>query len=117
MPTLHPAALEHQFSSLSTAEPPVAEKEGEDYVVVTPTNNNAVVSPENSFERSDDDDTNSSRASATDNEDRMLVAKTEHKLMEEKGLLDDEPLLKENPHRFVIFPIQDNDVSRTKATQ
>jgi ribonucleoside-diphosphate reductase subunit M2 len=37
--------------------------------------------------------------------------KTDHKLKEERGELAPEPLLVENPHRFVIFPINDNDVS------
>lgn len=41
----------------------------------------------------------------------MLARKTEHKLKEEQGLMNDEPLLQENPYRFVLFPIQDNDVS------
>lgn len=27
-----------------------------------------------------------------------------------KGALEEEPLLKENPHRFVIFPIQYHDI-------
>jgi hypothetical protein len=43
--------------------------------------------------------------------DNMVVQKTEQKLREERGELMEEPLLKENPQRFVIFPIQDNDVS------
>jgi hypothetical protein len=38
------------------------------------------------------------------------VRKTEHKLAEEAGLHLTEPLLVENPHRFVLFPIQDNEV-------
>ena len=107
MPTLPVQALEHQFSSLSTAEQP----EEKDVVVVAAP---AIVSPtkseaEHSFAASDA----SSDASPADVQDdaRMLLAKTEHKLMEEQGMLADEPLLKSNPHRFVIFPIQDNDVS------
>lgn len=40
-----------------------------------------------------------------------IVAKTEHKLAEERGDLTEEPLLKENPRRFVLFPIQDDEVS------
>jgi hypothetical protein len=35
---------------------------------------------------------------------------TEHKLMYDKGILKQEPLLTTNPHRFVLFPIQDNEV-------
>jgi hypothetical protein len=38
------------------------------------------------------------------------IRKTEHKLAEEAGLHLTEPLLVENPHRFVLFPIQDNEV-------
>eukprot|EP00529_Nitzschia_sp_RCC80_P024334 CAMPEP_0113459248 /NCGR_PEP_ID=MMETSP0014_2-20120614/10349_1 /TAXON_ID=2857 /ORGANISM="Nitzschia sp." /LENGTH=444 /DNA_ID=CAMNT_0000350815 /DNA_START=99 /DNA_END=1433 /DNA_ORIENTATION=+ /assembly_acc=CAM_ASM_000159 len=40
----------------------------------------------------------------------LLMKKTEQKLREERGELSPEPLLKENPQRFVIFPIQDNDL-------
>ena len=40
-----------------------------------------------------------------------IVAKTAHKHAEENGEHRPEPLLKENPLRFVLFPIQDNDVS------
>jgi hypothetical protein len=43
-----------------------------------------------------------------------VIIKTDHKVAEEKGFQEEEPLLKENPHRFVIFPIQDNDVSLQK---
>ena len=35
----------------------------------------------------------------------------EHKIAEMRGLHAEEPLLRENPNRFVLFPIQDNDVS------
>ena len=45
----------------------------------------------------------------------QIIGKTEHKLAEERGELADEPLLKENPHRFVLFPIQDNEVRRSVA--
>ena len=39
------------------------------------------------------------------------ICKTQHKRDEEDGLHLPEPLLVENPHRFVLFPIQDDDVS------
>ena len=39
------------------------------------------------------------------------VLKSEHKIAEEMGDFAEEPLLKESKHRFVLFPIQDNDVS------
>jgi hypothetical protein len=38
------------------------------------------------------------------------IVKTAHKIAEESGMHAPEPLLTENPHRFVLFPIQDNDV-------
>eukprot|EP00531_Pseudo-nitzschia_arenysensis_P000030 CAMPEP_0116143610 /NCGR_PEP_ID=MMETSP0329-20121206/15545_1 /TAXON_ID=697910 /ORGANISM="Pseudo-nitzschia arenysensis, Strain B593" /LENGTH=405 /DNA_ID=CAMNT_0003638947 /DNA_START=47 /DNA_END=1264 /DNA_ORIENTATION=+ len=41
---------------------------------------------------------------------QTAVIKTNHKLQEERGELAPEPLLMENPHRFVIFPIKDNDL-------
>ena len=40
------------------------------------------------------------------------VQVSKHKLDELAGRHAEEPLLKENPGRFVLFPIQDNDVSR-----
>lgn len=36
---------------------------------------------------------------------------TDHKRKEMMGLLQPEPLLMDNPGRFVIFPIQHEDVS------
>ena len=36
---------------------------------------------------------------------------TEHKRAELEGRHTEEPLLKENPNRFVLFPIQDTEVS------
>jgi hypothetical protein len=39
------------------------------------------------------------------------VQVSEHKLAELAGRHAEEPLLKENPHRYVLFPIQDADVS------
>ena len=35
---------------------------------------------------------------------------TEHKILCDKGMFLSEPLLTPNPHRFVLFPIQDNEV-------
>ncbi len=49
------------------------------------------------------DKENQVRASASD--------LSKHKLDELAGRHAEEPLLKENPGRFVLFPIQDNDVS------
>lgn len=42
---------------------------------------------------------------------RETVTVSEHKLAELAGQHAVEPLLKENPNRFVLFPIEDNDVS------
>eukprot|EP00339_Tiarina_fusa_P027951 CAMPEP_0117042720 /NCGR_PEP_ID=MMETSP0472-20121206/29736_1 /TAXON_ID=693140 ORGANISM="Tiarina fusus, Strain LIS" /NCGR_SAMPLE_ID=MMETSP0472 /ASSEMBLY_ACC=CAM_ASM_000603 /LENGTH=141 /DNA_ID=CAMNT_0004754043 /DNA_START=39 /DNA_END=461 /DNA_ORIENTATION=+ len=107
MPTL--PTLEHQLSSLSTSEQPI-EKDVVP-VLVTPTNSASVSSEENDASFDDHSSTENSSTGADASEDnRMLVAKTEHKMMELKGMLDDEPLLMPNPHRFVIFPIQDNDL-------
>ena len=95
-----PATLEQQFSSLSTAD--AAElKDGATAPLA------AVVSPTKSINSAfSDESSQGSTESPT-----MLASKTEHKLKEEQGLMAEEPLLKANPHRFVIFPIQDNDVS------
>ena len=38
------------------------------------------------------------------------IGKSDHKIAEEMGFPVQEPLLKENPHRFVLFPIEDNEV-------
>ena len=42
---------------------------------------------------------------------RAEVKVSEHKLAEIRGDHAEEPLLKENPNRFVLFPIEDNEVS------
>ena len=39
------------------------------------------------------------------------IVMSEHKRAEMEGRFKEEPLLKDNPARFVLFPIQDNDVS------
>jgi hypothetical protein len=44
-----------------------------------------------------------------------LRLKTTHKQAEDSGELAPEPLLTENPHRFVLFPIQDSEVSALVA--
>jgi ribonucleoside-diphosphate reductase subunit M2 len=40
----------------------------------------------------------------------LSINKTEHKILEERGFPMEEPLLKSNPHRFVLFPIQHDDI-------
>jgi ribonucleoside-diphosphate reductase subunit M2 len=58
--------------------------------------------------------------SSDDEEDVVSVesiVKTAHKLAEERGFEHEEPLLKENPKRFVLFPIQDDEVSEQRVTE
>ena len=43
---------------------------------------------------------------------REINLVSEHKLAELAGLHAEEPLLKENPHRYVLFPIEEPDVSQ-----
>jgi hypothetical protein len=70
----------------------------------------AVVSPEPA-----DSPSVSSGSSVGSLDDTNVVNKqvqiSKHKLDELAGRHLEEPLLKENPGRFVLFPIQDNDVS------
>ena len=47
---------------------------------------------------------------------REEVQVSEHKLAQLAGRHAEEPLLKENPHRYVLFPIQDADVSEVPYT-
>ena len=42
------------------------------------------------------------------------ISKTAHKLAEERGEHADEPLLIESKRRFVLFPIQDSEVSTAR---
>ena len=93
------ANLEQQFSSLSTTE---NQDKGTSVPVVSPTKSELNTSV---FSASDDEASQGSSDGVT-----MLIRKTEHKLLEEQGMLDDEPLLKANPYRFVLFPIQDSEV-------
>lgn len=39
-----------------------------------------------------------------------ILIKTEHKILEEKGFINEEPLLKMNANRFVLFPIVEHDI-------
>lgn len=58
----------------------------------------------------DDDSSTAPSEDCSEDASASKIIKTEHKLFEESDAFE-EPLLKENPHRFVLFPIQDNDVS------
>ena len=60
----------------------------------------------------------SSHTNTTDTDDEFdastlikQISKSDHKIAEERGFHVAEPLLKENPHRFVLFPIEDDEVS------
>ena len=43
------------------------------------------------------------------------IVMSDHKRAEIEGRFKEEPLLKDNPGRFVLFPIQDADVSEIKV--
>jgi hypothetical protein len=104
-----PTTLEQQFSSLSTEDtPPPKAADGTNTVaaLVTPTKEDFRHGETDSLTSEDSLESPSPSPSPSN----FLIQKTEHKLKEERGELAEEPLLKENPHRFVIFPIQDNDV-------
>lgn len=58
----------------------------------------------------DDESSTAQSEDLSEDSSTLKIVKTEHKLFEESEGFE-EPLLKENPHRFVLFPIQDNDVS------
>lgn len=55
-------------------------------------------------------DSSSSTGSFSDEDLSKGPIKTAHKIREEMGFEKPEPLLVENPRRFVLFPIQDNEV-------
>ena len=109
------ATLEQQFSSLTT-EDVTSEKVAP--TLVTPTKER----DSNSSLLSDDDTCGSDPVTPSPSTPDSgvpgdaVVTKTDHKLKEERGELAPEPLLVENPHRFVIFPISDNDVSVSKTS-
>uniref|UniRef100_A0A7R9WWY4 Uncharacterized protein n=1 Tax=Craspedostauros australis TaxID=1486917 RepID=A0A7R9WWY4_9STRA len=94
--------LEHKVSSLSIGNESTEKK------AAASIENMAAVS-------SKQESTDAPSTASSDNSDvldtaALAMKKSEHKIMEEQGLLKGEPLLTTNPHRFVIFPIQDNDL-------
>lgn len=101
-------SLEQEFSALSTEEV-VADKQSPAFVTPKKARdaNSSILS---------DDETCVSESfpvapsPSTPDSVETAITKTEHKLMEERGELEPEPLLVSNPHRFVIFPIRDNDL-------
>jgi hypothetical protein len=104
-----PTALEHQFSTLSTSDE--TEVKANEPVI----NSGMLVTPTKSELGTDDsflsDESSEASTDSVTESNSFLTRKTDHKLKEEEGMMADEPLLKSNPHRFVIFPIQDNEVS------
>ena len=42
------------------------------------------------------------------------IVMSDHKRAETEGQFQEEPLLKDNPGRFVLFPIQDADVRKSR---
>ena len=75
--------------------------------IVSPSYSSLAASPSSRSMASD------SSEDLDDDEEAMVnpIVKTAHKLLEERGFERSEPLLQENPNRFVLFPIQDDDVS------
>ena len=107
-----PTTLEQQFSSLSTDDVADDSKKKVDATTGGVVTAAALVTPTKADLDGEQHSFSSEEGETPSSKDvQMLVQKTEHKLKEERGELSEEPLLKENPHRFVIFPIQDNDVS------
>jgi hypothetical protein len=70
--------------------------------VVSPDHSNASIISSSGSEGSLDDEEQLKT--------EMKPRKTNHKLAELAGKHFPEPLLTENPRRFVLFPIQDNEV-------
>lgn len=75
------------------------------------TSDTAVVSPEPADSPSVSSGSSADSLDDTNADNKQLVQISKHKADELAGRHAVEPLLKENPGRFVLFPIQDNDVS------
>ncbi len=67
------------------------------------------ISPDNSSSNFADDNSESTTDVVLSNA-LSTVSVSEHKKDELEGRHVEEPLLKENPNRFVLFPIEDNEV-------
>jgi hypothetical protein len=103
--------LEQQFSTLSANDSNKTTKEILMNESAASTTTGAVlVTPTKEELRNTSETDSLTSEESTETPFKFLVEKTDHKLQEERGELELDPLLKENPHRFVIFPIQDNDV-------
>jgi hypothetical protein len=105
------ATLQQEFNSLTTNDSELTAKENiiNRSTVCTATGAALVTPTKEDLRNASETDSLVSEES-TETPTKLLVQKTDHKLREERGDLEPDPLLKENPHRFVIFPIQDNDV-------
>jgi hypothetical protein len=113
MPAATPLKLEHQLSSLSMTESQTKDAPSTPgTALITPTKSD--FDGDLSFESNEDSSQEEEAGAEAPSSVIQVFEKTDHKLLEERGDFDDEPLLKENPQRFVIFPIQDNDVSKGK---
>ena len=104
------STLEQQVNTLSI-EDHVVEKASP--ALITPTKGESDYNPNDSLASDDDFSCSDGSPVAVSPTGTSIdvVKKSDHKLREERGELLPDPLLTENPHRFVIFPIQDNDVS------
>jgi hypothetical protein len=74
-----------------------------------------IVSPSKSLYSDDSSNTDSTHCDSVEfdvSTQVKQIGKSDHKLEEERGFPVEEPLLKENPHRFVLFPIEDNEVRK-----
>lgn len=118
MPIL-PSTLDHRLSSLSTS---ATDENNEIKSNKQPVAEVAVISDADADAGADVDSSDESSQGSSLHEVAEVsspgprLQKTESKIKEEQGLMADEPLLKENPHRFVIFPIQDNEVRQKVET-
>lgn len=100
------AAASHAAPANSTA--PVIAKACPKSEVPTAVDSVGSLSDESSDDGSSSKDSGSFGARAKETARKIVV--TEHKRAEMEGRHVPEPLLRENPNRFVIFPIQDKEV-------
>ena len=97
-------------TSLTTTPALYKEQQGSmgkngDNIVATP------VTPDGSFTSSSASSVISSSDETVSTNTASMVLMTEHRRQEVEGKHLSEPLLMENPGRFVLFPIQHHDVS------
>ena len=119
--------LSSAMSALSTSDKPKTTagpamspvRKGLHVPIVSPSA--ASSASDDSYEGSVDEESSPARRSADPNDADVYdsatkdavnsIVITEHKRAELEGRHAEEPLLKENPNRFVLFPIQDAEVS------